>query len=118
MFFRVIKEGHTLVYQPRAIVYHRHRKEYAELHAQMTNWGIGFYSYLVRNMKAYPEERMSFYLFGMLWILRHIKRLVKSALKPWKFKKLILAELRGSFIGMFRYQKARVDAADIDTASD
>jgi len=110
MFFRVIKEGHTLVYQPRAIVYHRHRKEYAELLSQMTNWGIGFYSYLVRNMKAYPDERMSFYLFGMLWILRHIKRLMKSALKPWKFKKLILAELRGSFIGMFRYQRARVDA--------
>jgi GT2 family glycosyltransferase len=110
MFFRVIKEGHTLVYQPRAIVYHRHRKEYAELHAQITNWGIAFYSYLVRNMRAYPDERMSFYLFGMWWILRHIKRLVKSALKPWKFKKLILAELRGSFIGMFRYQKARVDA--------
>jgi GT2 family glycosyltransferase len=110
MFFRVIKEGHTLVYEPRAIVFHRHRKEYAELLAQMTNWGIGFYSYLVRIIKAYPEERINFYLFGILWILRHIKRLVKSALKPWKFKKLILAELRGSFIGMFRYQKARVDA--------
>lgn len=110
MFFRVIKEGHTLVYQPRAIVYHRHRKEYAELLSQMTNWGIGLYSYLVRNMKAYPEERMSFFLFGTLCILRHIKRLMKSASKPWKFKKLILAELRGSFIGMFRYQRARVDA--------
>ena len=27
MFYRVIQEGHTLVYEPRAIVRHRHRRD-------------------------------------------------------------------------------------------
>src|SRR5207247_10340890 len=31
MFFRIVKEGHLLVYEPRAVVRHRHRRTYAEL---------------------------------------------------------------------------------------
>lgn len=114
MFFRVLKAGHSLVYEPNAVIRHRHRREYAELQSQLTNWGIGFYAYLVRSALAYPDERFAFIKLGLWWMWRHFRSLVIALARPSLAKKeLILAEIRGSFIGLFRYQKARADAARI-----
>jgi hypothetical protein len=41
MFSRVLVEGHALVYEPCAIVRHRHRRDYARLRTQIANNGIG-----------------------------------------------------------------------------
>ena len=57
MFFRVLKEGYTLVYEPAALVRHRHRRDYAQLREQITNNGVGFYAYLVRSALHYRDER-------------------------------------------------------------
>jgi glycosyltransferase involved in cell wall biosynthesis len=113
MFFRVLKKGHTLVYEPKAIVRHRHRKEYAQLHSQMINWGTGFSSYLVRSALAYPDERSGFLRLGMWWMRRLLALCAKSFVRHTQIKDLILAEIRGAVIGLFRYQKARANAAKI-----
>jgi GT2 family glycosyltransferase len=115
MFFRVLKEGHTLVYEPAAIVRHRHRRDYAQLRTQIRNNGIGLYSYIVRSALAYPEERPAFTRLGLYWLWWwNIRRAMISILHPARFPRdLILAELRGSFIGMVRYPKARSAAAEI-----
>ena len=109
MFFRILKEGHMLVYEPKAIVFHRHRRDYAQLRTQLTNNGIGFYSYLVRSAMAYPDQRFAILRFGIWWLWWwNIRRLLLSFKDPGNFPRdLILAELRGSFIGLFRYQKSR-----------
>jgi hypothetical protein len=73
MFFRVLKEGHMLVYEPGAIVRHCHRRNYAQLHAQLTNWGIGFFSHLTRNALAYPDERAAFIRLGLWWFSKKIR---------------------------------------------
>jgi O-antigen biosynthesis protein len=118
MFFRVMQEGHTLVYEPNALVRHRHRRDYAQLRTQITNFGIGFYAYLVRNALAYPAQRLAIVCFGLWWLWRrHIRRLLISLIRPTFFPRdLILAELCGSFIGLVRYQRARRAAADIAQA--
>jgi GT2 family glycosyltransferase len=115
MFFRVLKEGHTLVYEPNAIVRHRHRRDYAQLRTQITNSGIGLYSYFVRSALAYPDERAAFVRFGLWWLWRgNIRRLLISLVRPARLPRdLILAKLRGSLIGLGRYQKARRAAAQI-----
>ncbi|MFC1883061.1 glycosyltransferase, partial [Thermodesulfobacteriota bacterium] len=64
MFYRVLQEGYPLVYEPGAIVRHRHRRDYAGLKTQLTNNGIGLYSYFVRNMLAYPGEAVAIIRFG------------------------------------------------------
>lgn len=115
MFFRVLKEGHTLVYEPGAIVRHRHRRTYAQLRTQLTNNGVGFYSYLVRSALAYPDERRAFIKLGLWWLWWwNIRRLLISFVHPERFPRdLILAELRGVFTGLSRYQKSRRTAAQI-----
>jgi O-antigen biosynthesis protein len=115
MFFRVLKEGHTLVYEPSAMVRHRHRQDYAKLRSQITNNGIGLYSYFVCGAVAYPEERFSFLQVGLWWMLYwHLRRLWISLKHPTQLPRdLVLAELKGLFIGLTRYQKACKNAAEI-----
>jgi O-antigen biosynthesis protein len=108
MFFRVLKEGYTLVYEPNAIVRHRHRREYARLRTQISNNGIGFYSYLVRSALAYPDERRAIIRFGLWWLWTwNVRRLIASLLGWLDFPRdLILAELHGSFLGLRRYRQS------------
>lgn len=112
MFFRVIKEGYTLLYEPEAIVYHRHRRHYDDLRCQYESWGIAFTSYMVRNATKYPDERLGFAVQWMGTLInRHLRRLVKSMKKSSPFKTdLILNELKGSFIGLSRYRKSAASA--------
>jgi glycosyltransferase involved in cell wall biosynthesis len=108
MFFRVLKEGGTLVYEPRAIVRHRHRRTYQQLRTQIANNGIGFYSHLVRSARAYPDERGAIVRLGAWWFAWwNLRRLGQSLVKPSVFPRdLVLAELFGSIKGLTRYSRA------------
>lgn len=114
MFFRVLKEGFMLVYEPRAIVRHIHRRDYIQLRAQMASWGTGFYAYLVRSALQYSDERFAIFRLG-LWFLRfQVRRLFNSFIQPPVFpRELFLAQLYGSFIGPFLYYKARCNVTKI-----
>lgn len=115
MFFRVLKHGHILAYEPAAIVLHRHRREYGQLRTQLTNNGIGFYSHLVRSALAYPDERVNALRLGIWWLWWwNIRRLLISYIRPARFPRdLIIAELKGSIIGLVRYPVARREAQRI-----
>jgi glycosyltransferase involved in cell wall biosynthesis len=115
MFFRVLKSGHALVYEPAAMVRHRHRREYAELRTQVTNNGIGFYAYLVRTAQAYPEDRAAIARLGVWWLWWwNARRLLGALVRPGAFPiDLILAEFKGSLIGLRRYTAARRHAAEV-----
>ena len=109
MFFRVLQAGHTLAYEPSALVRHRHRRDYAQLRTQITNNGIGFYAYLVRSALHYRDERWALARLGLWWLWWwNIRRLLISLRQPERFPRdLIMAELWGSLRGLGRYPKAR-----------
>jgi O-antigen biosynthesis protein len=109
MFFRVLKQGGTLVYEPSAIVRHRHRRTYEALETQLANNGIGFYAYLVRSAMHYPDERAAFLRLGAWWLWWwNLRRLGRSFISSSAFPRdLVLAELRGSIVGLTRYQRSR-----------
>lgn len=111
MFFRALKHGGMLVYEPAAIVRHRHRRTYGELRTQITNNGIGFYSYLVRTAREYPEERSSVVRLGAWWLWWwNLRRLARPAGVP---RDLVVAELLGSLAGLRRYPRAKAQAASV-----
>jgi glycosyltransferase involved in cell wall biosynthesis len=115
MFFRVLEAGHALVYEPAALVRHRHRRDYAALRTQLTNHGTGFYAYLVRTMQAYPAERLAMLRLGVWWLWWwNLRRAVRAVVRPRAFPlDLVMAELKGSFLGLRRYAAARRHAADV-----
>ena len=116
MFFRALKEGGTLVYEPAAMVRHRHRTRYADLKVQLANNGVGFYSYLVRTALTYRDERRAIAHLGLWWFWWwNLRRLLRSFTHPGEIPRdLIVAELRGSLVGLRRYFAARRQAARTD----
>ncbi len=118
MFFRTLKEGHTLVYQPAALVRHWHRREYADLRSQIRNNGVGLYAYFVRSALAYPDERLAFLRLGQWWLRYwYARRLLRSFVRPSDFPRdLIWAELSGVLPGLFAYPRARRTASRMGAA--
>lgn len=108
MFFRVLKGGYALVYEPGAIVRHCHRRDYAQLKTQLASWGTSFYAYLARSILAYPDERIAFLRLGLRHLLRQIRSLLISSVYPSHFPRdILLVRLKGSFRGLYCYKKAR-----------
>lgn len=53
-FFRVIRDGHALVYRPDALVWHHHRRDRASVRRQAYGYGVGFGAYLASVCAAHP----------------------------------------------------------------
>ncbi len=117
MFFRILKEGHTLAYEPGALVRHRHRREYAQLRKQLADNSLGTSSYLVRVALMYPDLRPAAIRFWMWWFwYGHLRRLLASFVRPPNVPRdLILTGLWHSLVGLGRYRKASRVAEHIAT---
>lgn len=72
MFFRVLQEKEVLVYEPSAIVRHRHRPGMDRLLAQLGDNGAGLAAYFARSIQAYPSEWSSFLRLWIWWVRRWI----------------------------------------------
>jgi O-antigen biosynthesis protein len=115
MFYRVLKEGGILVYEPAALVYHVHRRDLDGLHTQIESWGTGVVAVLARSAAAYPDERGRLLHLGVHGVVRQVRRLLASIAHPPRFpRRLLLAELRGVAIGLGRYRRARKAAQGIE----
>jgi O-antigen biosynthesis protein len=53
-FFGVIAAGHQLVYQPAALVWHRHRRDLESLSNQAYGYGVGLGAYLASALASHP----------------------------------------------------------------
>jgi GT2 family glycosyltransferase len=115
MFFRLQREGFSLLYEPAAIVRHRHRRDLEGLHAQIASNGTGLYSYFVAAARRYPDQRAGLVRFGLWWFAHwNLRRLAASLAYPHRLPlSLIVAELQGSLRGLFRYRRAIKAAAEL-----
>jgi GT2 family glycosyltransferase len=58
-FSNVILGGGQLVYEPRALCWHEHRKDDAGLHAQVFDYGVGFAAVLTKALSSDPRFYIS-----------------------------------------------------------
>jgi GT2 family glycosyltransferase len=54
-FLRVLRAGYSVAYQPAALVWHWHRREYAGLRRQARHYGIGLGAYLTSGVVHDPR---------------------------------------------------------------
>ena len=107
MFYRIIKHGGTLVYDPEAIVRHRHRRAYEDLIGQIEGWGTGLVACITRIAEHYPEERAALMRLKRRVLRRQIVRYAESFVRDEGFpRELILTELKGMLAGTARYREA------------
>ncbi len=60
IFFQVVSQGHKLLYQPAALVYHLHRRDYASLRKQISTYGVGLTAYLTKSLLDNPRLLVDF----------------------------------------------------------
>jgi len=103
IFFRILKSGKRIVYNPDAIVWHEHRSTYGDLKKILFNYGISSGAFY---MRWFLKEGK---LLSALYFLRYnIFSQGLNILKKAFFKKCypvtpLLYELMGSFVGPFLY---------------
>lgn len=111
MLFRVLAHGHGMVYEPRAVIRHRHRLDYAGVKRQISGWGSGMYAFLTRSILAFPRAWWVLALLG----LRGLAQLLASLLRPRGLpRRLVLTQLVGALAGPLRYFQARYRARAIE----
>lgn len=109
-FFQVITKGYKLFYEPAAIAYHLHHRDYTNLQRQIYNYGIGLTVFLTRSICNNPFllfDLLAKIPYGFFFILsRHSpKNSKKSIHYP---KKLTRLELQGMLRGPFAYVRSRL----------
>jgi len=101
IFYRVIRAGYPLVYEPKYLVFHQHRREYAQLRRQYWTWGLGFMAFVTKSHQSDPPQRVQLRRLVWWWFKDQLKQLKNSfgnhhVLPP----NMILAELWGGIIGI------------------
>lgn len=113
VLFQVVRGGYKLVYEPAAVLYHPHHRDYAALQKQIYAYGIGLTAYLTKILFDRPlllfdlSPRL---LAGLAYALssRSPKNSKKSARYP---RELNILELKGMLYGPFAYCSSRWKAS-------
>ena len=106
MYTRILAAGYTIVYEPGALSWHRHRREWSELRAAIYGYGVGVYAHwtaqLLRREFTVPRVALG-------WLASQLASLARSLLRrPGHIPlDLVLAELRGCAAGPFAYFRSR-----------
>lgn len=116
LYFRVIAAGHALVYEPTAVVRHRHRQTMEGLARQRRGDGTAFASWFLGAGRRYGPVQFAHFLRATtrwLW-LHHTRHLVLSLLAPEvRSPVTIRADARGAVdaVAGRYYRRARRHAA-------
>ncbi|MGW6912423.1 glycosyltransferase family 2 protein [Kitasatospora sp. NPDC054939] len=111
-FFQVLHGGHTVAYQPDAIVWHTHPQDPDALTRQVFNFGFGFSAYLTAAVVHRPRALADLLvrLPEGLWRWQTVRR-HRARRAPVAEEGALLAlgrrEFRGLLLGPFGYLAAR-----------
>jgi GT2 family glycosyltransferase len=117
-FYRVLRRGYTIVYEPAALSWHEHRKAWRELLAQYQGYGVGISALWTRQLARDHEWGVLRRAFEYICFTR-LPAVIQSFLRlPGSAPlDLSLAELRGFLQGSRAYQASRRQTAGAPGAS-
>jgi glycosyltransferase involved in cell wall biosynthesis len=106
-FYRLLRSGHVIVYNPEALSWHRHRRSDHELRSTLFGYSVGAYCYLLRCMVAHGDLQAFF--AGMGWFLKHHVRQLWRGLRHHPDAQppsLTLAEWRGALTAPWAFARS------------
>lgn len=109
IFYRVLRAGRAIVYEPRFAVHHEHRETLAELKRQYWSWGLGLMAFLCKSSRTDPEMRNRHRAMIAWWFGDQGRSLFRS-LRRFNLHAagFALAELRGGIRGIAgEYDRSR-----------
>ena len=101
IFYRVIRAGYPLVYEPQYLVFHQHRREYEKLRRQYWTWGLGFMAFVVKSYQSDPPQRSQLRRLVWWWVKDQLKQFKDSLSRRHVLPPtMILAEFWGGILGL------------------
>jgi GT2 family glycosyltransferase len=119
MFYRVLRAGRSLVYEPHTTVFHEHRRDLGALKRQYYTWGLGFFAFIAKTMRSDPDMRPAMRRI-MIWWLSYQARLARNSITGAEATPLnmVVGEVWGGLKGVSgEYDRSRRRSAAICAAA-
>ena len=102
LFYRAVRAGHVIAYEPRCLVFHEHRRELGALRRQYWSWGSSFMAFATKSLHTDPSQRHKWRRLLAWWFARHqALRLAKALLGGTPLRAdMVLAEICGAVGGL------------------
>lgn len=106
IWFRILAGGYTIHYNPRAIVFHEHRKDLPGLKSQLFYYLRGFITSVLLQQKQ--QKNAGYNRFLLIEVPRYYLRLFAKGFPFYRFRYRTLGvELKGIFAGLLYYRNNR-----------
>jgi GT2 family glycosyltransferase len=106
-FYRLLRAGHGLVYEPQALIWHYHRSDLAKLHRQIGNWGTGVFAIWTKVFLTDSKMRWRVpIIVFQCFYYRYFKELIKE---KKELRDLTKVEAFGALQGPFLYLFALIE---------
>jgi GT2 family glycosyltransferase len=108
MFYRILAAGYRAVYDPSALVWHHHRRNWPALKSTLYNYSVSVFSWWTAALLLRNEWGLL--RLGLGWFLQHHVRQILGVIlrRPRAIPRdLASAELKGALMGPFSYFKSR-----------
>jgi glycosyltransferase involved in cell wall biosynthesis len=101
-FYRVVRSGRTIVYEPELLMFHEHRKDMPGLRKQYHSWGLSIAA-LARKLEGADPDMADRHRKVLRWWFRdRLRRLIRAARgRGPQLPGHVLAELTGAIKGAF-----------------
>ena len=108
LYVRILTAGYRIVYEPRALSWHRHRREWEDLRKIMYCYGIGVYAFWTRTLVKNREFSIPQLAWGWFRYKQWPELVASLQNQPGCIPKdLLLAQLRGCVNGPMAYFASR-----------
>jgi glycosyltransferase involved in cell wall biosynthesis len=107
-FFRTLSRGYRIVYEPRALVWHRHRREWKALRNTLYGYGVGVFAWWTSALLQERETTLLWRAPKWFWQY-HVRNLLRALFhRPGHYPvDLAWAEFCGAITGPISYLRAR-----------
>jgi GT2 family glycosyltransferase len=101
IFYRVIRAGYPLVYEPSFLVFHQHRLTMKQLRDQYWSWGLSVMAFASKAHRSDPALRPRWRRLMMTWFLKRVLELAKAMSGRHELPfALLLRESWGGVVGV------------------
>jgi glycosyltransferase involved in cell wall biosynthesis len=107
LFYKILKAGYTLVYEPSAYVWHKHRRELTALRRQIYNYSKGHVAYHLTTLMR-DQDRRALVRLGIRLPQTYIQRIKDRLRRRSDYPlSLILIEIAGNLAGPWSLWRSR-----------
>lgn len=111
LFYKALKAGYKLIYEPSAYVWHCHRRDEAALHRQIFAYSKGHIAYHLTTLLRDGDWRALLHAFILMppWRLLQVAKLLLAQLRGTADYdlRLLLLEIRGNLLGPWALWRSR-----------